>query len=201
MGLKLEKTELDGLVIIRPHEYSDNRGSYVKYYESNFFKEHGINRTFSETSDLVSKKGSLRGLHYQSVEPQAKLVHVIKGIVFDVALDLRRKSETFGKYYCTLLSEDVPFALFIPEGFAHGYVSLTENSVFTYQCSGKYIPLSSGGILWNSPELKIPWPLKEYEIDDVIVTDKDKTWPTFGEYRRMERTVELYAKNRQECNA
>lgn len=185
MELKLEKTELNGLIVIRAHEYSDNRGSYIKYYERDFYKEHGVDRKFSETSDLVSKKGVLRGLHYQTVDSQAKLVHVVKGVVFDVALDLRRESATFGRYYCTLLSEDISVAVLIPEGFAHGYISLTDNSVFAYQCSGKYVPSSCGGILWNSPELRIPWPLKEYGINDIIATDKDRAWPTFGEYKRM----------------
>ena len=182
MPFIFHRTEIEGLVIIEPHIFSDDRGIYKKYYEKNIFAENGISCEFSESSDLYSKKGALRGLHYQTEESQAKLIHVISGILFDVALDLRPQSISFGKYHAELLNAEEQKVVFIPEGFAHGFISLTENTVFSYQCSGRYVPEACGGICWNDPELAIPWPLKEYGINEIIATEKDKSWPTLREY-------------------
>lgn len=187
MPFEFTKTEIKDLIIISPHIFSDSRGFYKKFYEKNIFFENGITCKFTESSDLHSCKGALRGLHYQTVDSQAKLIHVISGTLFDVALDLRKDSFTFGKYHIEVLKEDENKAVFIPEGFAHGFLSLTEHTVFSYQCSGSYIPSACGGIRWNSPELHIPWPLKEYGIDQIIATEKDQTWPTLSEYISMEK--------------
>ena len=108
---------------------------------------------------------------------------MIKGVLYDVALDLRPDSKTFGKYHAELVDAKEHKAVFIPEGFAHGFISLTDDTIFSYQCSGKYIPEACGGILWNDPELAIQWPLLEYGIDHIIATEKDKNWPTFKEYK------------------
>lgn len=166
--------------------YPDDRGVYKKYYEKYIFAKNGITCDFTESSDLYSKKGALRGLHYQIQDSQAKLIHVIKGTLFDVALDLRLNSPTFGKFHAEKADADEHKAIFIPEGFAHGFVSLTDETIFSYQCSGRYVPESCGGILWNDPELNIPWPLKEYGISDIIATEKDKNWPTFREYKKRQ---------------
>lgn len=182
MSFKFEKTDIDGLVVIIPHTFPDSRGIYKKCYEKNIYKENGINCEFSEASDLYSNKGALRGLHYQTEESQAKLIHVISGSLFDVALDLRPSSKTFGKYHVELLNSEENKIIFIPEGFAHGFISLTDNTIFAYQCSGKYIPAACGGIRWNDPELNIPWPLEEYGITEIISTEKDQAWPTLAEY-------------------
>lgn len=182
MSFIFNKTEIDDLISIMPHMFLDERGVYKKYYEKNIFAENGITCEFSESSDLHSKKGALRGLHYQMVESQAKLIHVISGTVFDVALDLRPNSKTFGQYHTELLKAEENKVVFIPEGFAHGFISLTDNTIFSYQCSGRYIPEVCGGIRWDDPVLNIPWPLEEYGIGQVIVTEKDKKWPTFMEY-------------------
>ncbi len=182
MPFEFHKTELEGLVVIKPHMFPDDRGIYKKYYEKNVFFENGITCEFTESSDLYSVKGALRGLHYQTAESQAKLIHVISGVLYDVALDLREGSETFGRYHTELMDSKDQKTVFIPEGFAHGFIALTENTVFSYQCSGRYVPSACGGILWNDPELNIPWPLKEYGIDSVIATEKDKSWPTLKEY-------------------
>ena len=182
MPFEFIKTELEGLQIIIPHQFHDDRGLYKKFYAKDMFAEHGIACDFNESSDLYSKKGALRGLHYQTVCPQAKLIRVISGTVFDVALDLRENSATYGKYHAMLLKAEENKALYIPEGFAHGFVSLTENAVFSYQCSGKYVPEACGGILWCDPDLNIPYPLKEYGIDKVTVTEKDAGWGTLAEY-------------------
>lgn len=182
MSFSFEKTGIEGVFRIRPHVYSDERGTYKKYYEKHVFAEHGIMEEFSESSDLISQKGSLRGLHYQTIDSQAKLVHVVFGKIYDVALDLRTNSATFGKYHAEILDAAEDCAIYIPRGFAHGYISLTEESVFSYQSAGRYIPEACGGIRWDDPELAIPWPLKEYGIEHVIATEKDKNWPTLRTY-------------------
>lgn len=155
---------------------------YKKYYEKNVFAENGITCEFTESSDLISEKGALRGLHYQTEDSQAKLIHVISGVLFDVALDLRSESQTFGKYHAELLKAEENKVIFIPEGFAHGFIGLTDNTVFSYQCSGSYIPAACGGIRWDDPDLDIPWPLEKYGVKEVIATEKDMNWPTLKEY-------------------
>ena len=110
----------------------------------------------------------------------AKLIHVISGVLFDVALDLRENSPTFGQYHTELLKAEDQFVTYIPEGFAHGFISLTNDTIFSYQCSGRYVPSACGGIRWNDPELNIPWPLKEYGVEHIIATEKDKNWPTLS---------------------
>lgn len=183
MAFEFKKTKIAGLLVIQPHMYPDDRGLYKKCYERNIFAENGVTCSFTESSDLYSKKGALRGLHYQTVDSQAKLIHVISGVLFDVALDLREDSFTFGEYHTELLRAEDNKVVFIPEGFAHGFIALTDNTVFSYQCSGSYVPEACGGIRWDDPELNIPWPLKEYGVEKVIATEKDKNWPTLSEYK------------------
>lgn len=183
MTFEFKRTGLEGLIVIQPHMYLDDRGVYKKYYEKNIFTENGITCSFTESSNIYSKKGALRGLHYQREDSQAKLIQVISGAIFDVALDLRENSETFGKYHTELLKAEENKVIFIPEGFAHGFISLTDDTVFSYQCSGSYVPSACGGILWNDKELNIPWPLEEYGIERVIATEKDMNWPTLAKYK------------------
>lgn len=183
MSFEFQKTKLDGLLVIQPHMYQDNRGLYKKYYEKKIFVENGISCSFTEASDLYSKKGVLRGLHYQTIDSQAKLIHVLSGVLFDVALDLRETSKTFGQYHTELLKSEENKVLFIPKGFAHGFISLTEETIFSYKCSGSYVPNACGGIRWDDPELNIQWPLEEYGVEKVISTEKDKSWPTLKEYK------------------
>ena len=185
MSFIFSKTDVKDLQVITPHLYFDDRGLYKKYYEKVIFSENGIIDKFNESSDIYSKKGVLRGLHYQIEDSQSKLIHVIKGKLFDVALDLRAKSPTFGKYHIELLEEKENKVLYIPQGFAHGFISLEDETIFSYQCSGRYIPESCGGILWNDLELNIPWPLEEFGIKQVIATEKDLNWPTFQEFKKM----------------
>ena len=179
MPFKFNKTEIDGLLIIEPHMYPDERGLYKKCYEKYVFAENGITCEFTETSDLYSSKGALRGLHYQTEQSQAKLIHVVTGKLFDVALDLRENSPTFGKYHTELLCAEDNKVIFIPEGFAHGFIALEDRTIFSYQCSGKYIPQACGGIRWDDSELNIPWPLEEYGIKnplDSYRSLKDLLW-------------------------
>ncbi len=187
MAFLFEKTDIDGVLIIHPHMFPDDRGVYKKYFEKYIFEESGITCDFTESSDLYSKKGALRGLHYQTVESQAKLIHVIKGVLFDVAVDLREESPTFGKYHAELIKAEDHKVVFIPEGFAHGFIALSDDTIFSYQCSGRYVPEACGGIRWDDPKLAIPWPLEEYGITEVIATEKDKKWPTFDEYIKNRR--------------
>lgn len=192
MPFEFRRTEIDGVYVIVPHLFGDKRGIYLKHYEKNIYASHGITSDFVESSDLYSAKGALRGLHYQTVDSQAKLIHVISGSAFDVALDLRKNSETFGKFHVELLTGDNHKVIYIPEGFAHGYIALEDNTVFSYQSSGRYMPESCGGIRWDDPELDIPWPLKEYGIKKVVATEKDASWPTFSEYVRKMRCEDRY---------
>ena len=183
MPFIFEETEVKDFLVITPHLYEDDRGIYQKNYEKEIFAEHGITCEFTESSDIYSRKGALRGLHFQTICPQAKLIHVIKGVLFDVALDLREGSDTFGQYHTELLTEEDKKILFVPGGFAHGFIALADSTIFSYQCSGRYVPEACGGIRWDDPELNIPWPLKEYGVKQIIATEKDKNWPTFAEYR------------------
>ena len=179
MAFEFIPTELDGVVIIKNHQFLDNRGNYEKHYERNIFLENKIDFIVNESSDLYTKKGSIRGLHFQTVESQAKLVRALKGAIFDVIIDLRFTSKTFGKHYSIVLEEQSGISLFIPEGFAHGFLALKDDTIFSYDCSGRYLPEYCGGILWNDPSFDIKWPLKEYGIKELIVSDKDQSWPIF----------------------
>ena len=186
MGISIVKTNIDGLLVIAPHLFYDERGLYKKNYEADIYSEFGISRNFNESSDLFSVKGALRGLHYQTRYSQAKLLHVISGTIYDVAVDLRKDSRTFGIYHAELMKAEDNKVIFVPEGFAHGFITLSEEAIFFFFFLVKYDPDSCGGILWNDPDLGIEWPLEEYNIEKVICTDKDKNWPTFKQYCAME---------------
>ena len=187
MSLRFNKTSIAGLTLIEPHLFFDERGCYKKYYEKNAFAENGISGEFTESSEIISGKGVIRGLHYQTKFSQAKLIHVIAGEIFDVALDLRPESDTFEKWEAFHLRSDKHIILYIPEGFAHGFLALENNTVFSYQCTGKYDPIASEGILWNDPTLNINWPLSR--VDKVIVSEKDKRLQTFMQFKNKLRTT------------
>lgn len=185
MPFEFQKTQIAGMLLIHPLMFPDERGLYKKHYEKAAFMRNGITCEFTESSDLFSRKGSLRGLHFQTEQSQAKLIRVISGALFDVAIDLRMDSETFGQYHTELMKAEEHKLLFIPEGFAHGFIALQEGTVFSYQCSGRYIPEACGGIRWDDPDLNIPWPLEEFGVEAVIATEKDRNWPTLAEYRKV----------------
>lgn len=189
MPFTFENTNIDGVILIKPHIFVDHRGIYGKKYEKEVFAANGITCQFTESSDLYSQKGAIRGLHYQTVDPQAKLIHVISGTIFDVALDLRPESKTFGMFHAELLKAEDNKEIYIPERFAHGFMALTDNTIFSYQCSGRYIPEACGGIRWDDPDLNIPWPLEEYGIKNIIATKKDLEWPGIAEYIRTGKRV------------
>lgn len=149
---------IEGLAVIKPKVFDDKRGYFVETYNEKDMKEAGFDVKFVQDNQSCSTKGVLRGLHFQKQYPQGKLVRVMKGRVFDVAVDLREKSSTYGKWFGVELSEDNFKQFYIPEGFAHGYLVLSESAVFCYKCTDFYHPGDEGGIAWNDPEIGIVWP-------------------------------------------
>ncbi len=168
------KTEIDGVLIVEPTLYGDHRGYFMETYKESDFKEAGINCTFLQDNQSKSRKGVLRGLHFQKTYPQAKLVRVIKGEVYDVAVDLREGSPTFGKYVGVVLSEENKRQFFIPRGFAHGFLVLSDEAEFVYKCDNLYHPEDEGGLLYSDESIGIDWPIKE----GILLSDKDKVYPT-----------------------
>jgi dTDP-4-dehydrorhamnose 3,5-epimerase len=166
--MKINETELDGVLIIEPDVFNDQRGYFFEIYNQNRYQEIGIKSTFIQDNLSSSKKGTLRGLHYQHPHDQAKLVQVIQGEVFDVVVDIRRGSQTFGKWIGEYLSDENKRQLFIPKGFAHGFCVLSDTALFHYKCSDNYAPKYEGGILWSDPDVGIDWP-----VASPIISKKD----------------------------
>ena len=175
--MKLIETGIKDLFIIEPEVFGDNRGYFMESYNKNTFLKLGLDYDFVQDNQSKSKKGVLRGLHFQKKYPQAKLVRVIEGEVFDVAVDLRKNSPTFGKWFGVLLSDENKRMFMIPRGFAHGFVVLSESATFTYKCDEFYHPEDEGGINWNDKEIDIKWPI-DFEP---ILSEKDKRHPCLKE--------------------
>ena len=174
MALSIEKTPIEGLVLIHPHVFEDERGYFIKDFEKSFYEQNGLPITFLETNESKSKKGTIRGLHFQQKFSQGKLIRVIKGAVYDVAVDLRFGSSTFGKWMGFDLSEYNHDVLYIPEGFAHGFLALEDDSIFSYKCTNKYAPEFDSGIKFNDPEIGVEWPVERVGgWDEVITSAKD----------------------------
>lgn len=175
------KTKIDGLVIIKPSVFEDDRGFFLESYNQKVFADNGINANFVQDNHSRSTKGVLRGLHFQTPPfSQDKLIRCTRGEVFDVAVDIRPGSPTFGQYHSVTLSEDNKIMFFIPQGFAHGFLVLSDIADFQYKCSNLYHKDSEGGLLWNDPKLNIDWP----KVDHLILSDKDKLWPTLEEFNK-----------------
>ena len=174
-----QKTEIEGVYIIGPQVFGDNRGYFMETYNADEFKEAGLDMTFVQDNQSKSKKGVLRGLHFQTQHSQGKLVRVIKGEVFDVAVDLRKNSKTYGKWVGVKLSDENKKQFYIPEGFAHGFLVLSDEAEFVYKCTDLYHPEFEGGIAWNDPEVGIEWPTAG--IEELTFSDKDKKWKTLTE--------------------
>lgn len=173
------ETSIKGVYVIETQVFGDERGYFMETYQKDIFDEAGIDVNFVQDNQSRSKKGVLRGLHFQYTQPQGKLVRVIKGEVFDVAVDLRHDSPTYGKWEGVILSEENKKQFYIPEGFAHGFVVLSDIAEFTYKCTDFYNPDDEGGILWNDPEIGINWPIDD--IDEIILSQKDEKWKTLAE--------------------
>ncbi|MBE5875502.1 MAG: dTDP-4-dehydrorhamnose 3,5-epimerase [Lachnospiraceae bacterium] len=178
--ITVETCEIEGLKIITPTVFGDSRGYFMESYNYNDFKEAGIDHVFVQDNQSASKKGVLRGLHFQKNFPQDKLVRVIKGEVYDVAVDLREGSATYGKWYGVLLSEENKKQFFIPKGFAHGFLVLSDYAEFCYKCTDFYHPNDEGGLLWSDPDIGVEWPIPEGM--ELTLSEKDMNWSGIKAY-------------------
>ncbi len=176
---KFIETDVSGVMIIEPKIFGDARGYFTETYSERDFFEAGIDKKFVQDNESRSKRGVLRGLHFQKENPQGKLVRVIEGEVFDVAVDLRKSSPTFGKWVGVTLSAENKKQFYIPEGFAHGFVVLSETATFVYKCTRFYAPGDEGGLMWNDPEIGIEWPVSENF--QPLLSEKDTKNPTLKE--------------------
>ncbi|MGD8891678.1 MAG: dTDP-4-dehydrorhamnose 3,5-epimerase [Desulfobacterales bacterium] len=174
--MNIKTTSIEGVLMIEPDVYEDSRGFFMETYNRNRYIKSGINTLFVQDNLSYSVRGTLRGLHYQIRNPQAKLVQVISGEIFDVAVDIRPDSPTFGKWTGSHLSDRNRRQLFIPQGFAHGFCVLSEIAYFSYKCSDFFAPDDEGGIIWSDPAIGIDWP-----VQDPIISEKDKQYPRLSE--------------------
>ena len=166
--------DIEGLYVIEPTVFKDERGYFVETYNQNDMKEAGLDMVFVQDNQSMSTRGVLRGLHFQKQFPQGKLVRVVRGKVFDVAVDLRSDSKTYGKWFGLELSAENMKQFYIPEGFAHGFLVLSDEAEFCYKCTDFYHPGDEGGLAWNDPEIGVEWPLEEGV--DLIISEKDQKW-------------------------
>lgn len=180
--ITVETCEIEGLKVITPQVHGDARGYFMETYNYNDFKEAGIDVEFVQDNQSASKKGVLRGLHFQINHPQDKLVRVIKGEVYDVAVDMRPGSETYGKWYGVLLSEENKKQFFIPKNFAHGFLVLSDYAEFCYKCSDFYHPGDEGGIKYNDPAIGVEWPIPEGM--ELTLSEKDTKWGSINEINK-----------------
>lgn len=168
------ETAIDGVYVIEPTVFGDDRGYNIETYNEREFKAAGLDYKFVQDNQSRSKKGVLRGLHFQKTYPQAKLVRVLEGEVLDVAVDLRKRSKTYGKWVSAVLSVDNKKQLMVPRGFAHGFVVLSEFATFAYKLDDFYHPEDEGGIIWNDPDIGIDWG----NVTNVLLSEKDKRYST-----------------------
>lgn len=166
--------DIEGLYVIEPTVFKDERGYFVETYNQNDMKEAGLDMVFVQDNQSMSTRGVLRGLHFQKQFPQGKLVRAVRGKVFDVAVDLRSDSKTYGKWFGVELSAENMKQFYIPEGFAHGFLVLSDEAEFCYKCTDFYHPGDEGGLAWNDPEIGVEWPLEEGV--DLIISEKDQKW-------------------------
>ena len=166
--------DIEGLYVIEPTVFKDERGYFVETYNQNDMKEAGLDMVFVQDNQSMSTRGVLRGLHFQKQFPQGKLVRVVRGKVFDVAVDLRSDSKTYGKWFGVELSAENMKQFYIPEGVAHGFLVLSDEAEFCYKCTDFYHPGDEGGLAWNDPEIGVEWPLEEGV--DLIISEKDQKW-------------------------
>ena len=179
----VERTNIDGLKIITPRIFGDNRGYFVETYAKKDFEAIGITCDLIKDNESFSSRGVIRGLHYQKEFSQSKLVRVVRGAVYDVAVDLRPGSPTFGEYHGVVLTEENQKQFFIPKSFAHGFLVLSPTAKFVYKCDDYYHPDDEGGIIWNDPTVNIDWPLDEIGgAENLVFSEKDQKWPTLQEF-------------------
>lgn len=175
--MKVTQTKLDGVVIIEPKVFGDDRGFFLESFQADRYRElAGIEQAFIQDNHSRSTKGVLRGLHFQVTNPQGKLVRVVQGEVYDVAVDVNPESPTYGQYEGVILSETNKRQFWVPPGYAHGFVVLSDTADFEYKCTEYYDPSDEGGIIWNDPKVGIDWPLK-----NPVLSAKDAILPTLDE--------------------
>ena len=188
--IKIKKVPIEGLYEIEPMVHGDSRGYFVETYNQNDLHEAGLDVTFVQDNQSMSVKGVLRGLHFQKKFPQGKLVRIVQGTVFDVAVDIRKGSKTYGQWHGMILSEENQKQFYISEGFAHGFLVLSDTATFCYKVTDFYHPGDEGGLAWNDPEIAIDWPkivgkyqgnasAEGYQLEDgtaLILSEKDQKW-------------------------
>ena len=172
--IKVTTCGIKGLYVIEPTVFPDERGYFMETYNLNDFKEAGLDMVFVQDNQSMSKKGVLRGLHFQKQFPQGKLVRAVRGTVFDVAVDLRADSETYGKWFGVELSAEKKKQFYISPGFAHGFLVLSDEAEFAYKCTDFYHPGDEGGVAWNDPDIGVEWPIEEGM--ELIISEKDQKW-------------------------
>jgi len=176
--MEVIKTQFDGLLVFQPKIFRDERGYFFEYFRKDVFKDFNVNLEFVQSNESQSNKNVLRGLHFQNPpHEQGKLIRVVKGSVLDVSVDIRLNSATYGKWFSRELNETNKTILWIPAGFAHGFLTLADNTIFQYECTNYYHKDSEGSIRWNDPTINIDW-----KISDPIISDKDKFAPLFKDF-------------------
>lgn len=175
----VEKTPIEGVLLVKPKVFGDKRGFFVETWQKKRYEEAGINLPFVQDNHSMSTKGILRGLHFQKKHPQGKLVMVSHGEVFDVAVDLRKDSPSFGQWFGALLTAENRHQLWLPPGMAHGFVVLSETAHFHYKCTDYYHPEDEGSIRWNDPDVDVKWPISF----EPVVSEKDAKAPFFADIK------------------
>lgn len=177
--MEVVETGIEGLLLLKPKVFSDARGYFFESFNDSLFKSAGLNLNFVQDNQSLSQKGVLRGLHFQNPPyAQGKLVRVITGSVYDVAVDIRKDSPTYGKWYGVELNETNKWMIYIPEGFAHGFSTLEDNTIFSYKCTNFYNKVSEGCVLWNDKDLNINWGL-----ENPLLSEKDLNGTPFKEFK------------------
>lgn len=179
--MKIEKTQINDLIVLTPEVFEDERGYFYESYNQQFFRENGLYMNFIKDNQSYSVKNVLRGLHFQTKAPQAKLVRCVLGEVYDVVVDLRKSSETYKKWFGIKLSDENKKMMFVPKGFAHGFLTLSDHAIFQYKCDELYIPQTDGGISYKDEELNIDWGV---DINQLIISEKDRILPRLADIEK-----------------
>ena len=186
-----KETSIEGLLVIETHSFEDQRGFFMETYNKREFEKLGILNDFVQDNHSKSSKGVLRGLHFQKENTQAKLVRCIKGEVFDVAVDLRPGSKTYGKWEGVILTEENKKMFMIPRGFAHGFLVLSDEAEFAYKIDNVYTPEAEGGLAWNDADVAIDWPFGDINPKDLLTSEKDAKWPSLKELKETDLYKDL----------
>ena len=182
--MEIKQTDIPGLLLLRPRVFGDARGYFMESYAKRTWEAAGLHAEFVQDNESCSAKGVLRGLHFQTPpQAQAKLVRVVRGAVWDGAVDLRVGSPTYGRWYGVELNAEDKWQFFLPAGMAHGFLSLCDDTVFTYKVTAPYAPETEGGLPWNDADLRIDWPLAAYGIDRPLLSPKDEVYAPFKDFK------------------